>query len=152
MARVISRMGVVSTLSDDKVDEAIWQEGCIHIRQRAKSVIVSVDFERLTGSAIAAALYELADRQPTTICLSAGENRIIEVLVGFELAFRRICKMFANADVRENGSDTPWLFGGTSGHCEVNRQSDPETYQPPGFGRPFPALMVERGQHTPTVV
>ena len=125
---MISPMGVVSTLSEAGGGEATGNEGCIHIRQGAKSVIVSVDFERLTGPAIAAALYELADMQPTKVCLTSGGNKI-EVLVGFEAAFRRICQTFANADVRENGSDTPWMSGGTPGHFEVNRQSGPETYQ-----------------------
>src|SRR4051794_15948346 len=129
MALMISPMGVVSTLSKDGGGDATGTEGCIHIRRGAKSVTVSVDFERLTGPAIAAALYELADMQPTKVCLTAGENRTIEVLVGFDSAFRRICELFANADVRENSSNTPWLSGGTSGHFEVNRQSAPETYQ-----------------------
>ena len=125
---MISPVGVVSTQSEDGWGVTTGNEGCIHIRRRAKSVIVSVDFERLTGPAIAAALYELADMQPTKICLISDGNRI-EVLVGFESAFRRICELFANPDVRENGSDTPWLSGATPGHFEVNCQSGPKTYQ-----------------------
>ena len=121
MALMISPVGVVSTLSGAGWGDATANEGCIHIRRGAKSVIVSVDFERVTGPAIAAALYELADMQPAKICLTAGENRI-EVLVGFESAFRRICKVFAHANVREHGSDTPWLSGGTSTLFELNRQ------------------------------
>src|ERR1044072_310700 len=108
MALMISPMGIVSTLSENGEGEATGNEGCIHIRRGAKSVIVSVDFERLTGPAIAAALYELADMGPTKICLTAGESRTVEVMVGFDAAFRRICKIFASANVREHGSDTPW--------------------------------------------
>jgi hypothetical protein len=91
-------------------------------------VIISVDFERLTGSAIAAALYELADMRPTKICLTAGENAVIKVMVGFESAFKRICEIFADANVRENGSDMSWLPGRTYGRFEVKHKSANETY------------------------
>src|ERR1041384_5778703 len=121
MALMISPVGVVSTQSEDGWGVTTGNEGCIHIRRRAKSVIVSVDFEHLTGPAIAAALYELADMQPTKVCLTAGKNRTVEVLVGFEAAFRRICEIFANVDVRENDSNMPWLSAGTPGHFEVIR-------------------------------
>jgi hypothetical protein len=128
MALVISQVGVVSNLSEDRVGDATWNEGCIHVRQRAQSVIISVDFERLTGPAVAAALYELADMRPKQICLTAGKNTIIEVMVGFESAFKRICEIFANANTREDGSDRPWLPGGTGNYFEVKHQSENETY------------------------
>jgi hypothetical protein len=128
MALVISRIGVVSTLSEDGGSNAIWNEGCIHIRQRAQSVIITVDFERLTGPAIAAALYELADLQPKQVCLTADKDTIIEVMVGFEWASRRLCEIFANANIREDGSDRPLLSSGTCNSFEVKHQSENETY------------------------
>jgi hypothetical protein len=64
MSLVIGPLGIVSNLSNDSAGEATWNEGCIHIRQRARSVIMSVDSDLLTGPAVAAALYELADMQP----------------------------------------------------------------------------------------
>jgi hypothetical protein len=64
VALVISSSGTVTDLSDDQVDDVAWNAGCIHIRQLGQSVIMSVAFDRLTGPAIAAALYELGDTRP----------------------------------------------------------------------------------------
>jgi hypothetical protein len=126
MALVISRIGAVSTLSEEGAGDETWNEGCIHIRQRAQSVIISVDFERLTEPAIAAAFYELADMRPQHICLIAGQNNIIEVLGEFQSALKRIYELLANADIRENGADMPSLPGGIGGCFEVKHQSGPE--------------------------
>jgi hypothetical protein len=103
-------MGTV--LSNHQVDDTIGGNGCIRIHRRARWVVMSINFDRLTRVAIAAALYELADMRPENICLVVGENRISEVLVGFGLAFNRICEIFAKAHVREKCSDTPSLRGG----------------------------------------
>ncbi len=92
-------------------------------------MIVSVNFHSLTGQAIAAALYELSDMRPKNICLTVAQNSIFQVLFGFYSAFKRICEIFANASIRENGSDMPWLPGGTGGRSEMKQQSHPETYQ-----------------------
>ncbi len=129
MALVISPIGVVSILSEDRGCDAVWNEGCIQILQRAESVIISVDFERLTEPAIAAALYELADMRPKKICLTARGDRTIGVLVGFKPAFKRVCEIFANANNRENGSDIPWLPGSTGLCFQVKHQSNLETYK-----------------------
>jgi hypothetical protein len=87
MALVIGLLGAVSTLGDNRAGDATWNEGCIHIRQRAQLAIVSIDFDRLTGPAIAAALYELGDMEPGKICLTAGKNGTTEVLIGFKPPF-----------------------------------------------------------------
>src|SRR4051812_9215293 len=123
MALVIGPLGAVSNLAGDRADDAPWKEGCIHIRRRAQSVIVSIDFDRLTGPAIAAALYELGDMEPERICLTADENGITEVLIGIEAAFRRFCEIFANTDIEEECSDAPWVSTGTI-HCsDVKHQN-----------------------------
>jgi hypothetical protein len=107
MALVIRAAGAVSNLSDDRADDATWSGGCIRFRRKGQSVVVSVDFDRLTGPAIAAALYELGDMQPKEICLAVGESGITEVLVGFESAFHRLCKVFDSANVREECTNVP---------------------------------------------
>jgi hypothetical protein len=94
MTLVIRPSGIVTNLPENKINEAIWNEGCLHIRRRAQSVTMSVAFDRLTAPAIAAALYELADMRPTKICLVGNENQMNEVLVGFRPAFKRICDIF----------------------------------------------------------
>jgi hypothetical protein len=99
MALVISTWGTVANLRDDQVNDATWDQGCVRIRRTRQSVIVSVDSDRLTGPAIAATLYELADMEPQKICLAIGKNRIIEVLIGVEAAFRRICNVFESSCV-----------------------------------------------------
>src|ERR1051325_1663963 len=109
MALVISPLGIVSDLSRGQVDNATWNERGIHIRRRGQSVTMSVAFDRLTGPAIAAALYELGDIRPSRICLAPGESGIAEILVGFESAFHRLCEVFANANVQEKRRDMPWL-------------------------------------------
>lgn len=94
MVLVISPMGIVSDMSEDEVDDALWSEGCIHIYRRAQSVTMSVVFDRLTAPAVAAALYELADMRPAQVSLVERENRMNEILVGFRPAFQRICDIF----------------------------------------------------------
>ena len=95
MALVISSLGIVSDVPEDQIDNVIWDEGYIHIRRRRQSVIMYIAFDRLTGPAVAAALYELADMQPNKVCLVGHENRINDVLVGFRPAFKRICDVFS---------------------------------------------------------
>jgi hypothetical protein len=138
VALIISSSGTVSDLSEYQVDEASWNEGCIHIRQRGQSVIMSVDFDRLTGPAIAAALYELGDMRPKTICLAIDENRITEILVGFEAALRRICTVFANANVREECTDMPWLPGGISSGFETYQSGNEAIDRQGGRSHPVP--------------
>src|ERR1041384_1987071 len=112
MALVVSSLGTVSNLADDRAVDATRKEGCIHIRRRARSVIVSVDFDRLTGPAIAAALYELGDMELDKICLTVGENKITEVLVGWGPAAQRLCELLTSVDLREecldNSSQSRW--------------------------------------------
>ena len=109
MTLVIGPLGTVSDLANDRVDDATRNEGCIHIHRTAGSVILSVAFDRLTGPAIAAALYELYDMRSEKICLVISKNDIIEILIGLELIFRRICAVYANALIREECADTPYL-------------------------------------------
>jgi hypothetical protein len=128
MALMIGPLGTVSNLAGDRVDDATWKEGCIHICRRGLSVIVSLNFDRLTGPAIAAALYEIGDMEPDKICLTVGGNGIPEVLIGFELAFRRLCEVFANVDISEECLDIPWLPGGTINTFPVTHQSSNVRY------------------------
>jgi hypothetical protein len=140
MALVISSLGTVSDLSEDQVDEASWNAGCIHIRQRGQSVIMSVAFDRLTGPAIAAALYELGDMQPKKICFASSESGIPEVLIGFELAFHRLCTVFASANIPEECTGMPSLPGPIdsdfvkyqSGSEVIDRQDDRNRSVPEG--------------------
>jgi hypothetical protein len=140
MALVICRSGIVSELSEDRVEEAPWNEGCIHIRRREQSVTMSVNFNRLTVPAIAAALYELGDMRPKQICLAVGESGIAEVLVGFEAALHRICEVFANANVREECTDIPLPFSrigrgfeqDQSGNEVIGRHGDRDRSVPDG--------------------
>jgi hypothetical protein len=127
MALVISPLGIVSNLSEYRVDEATWNEGCIHIRRRAQSVIVSVDFDRLTGPAIAAALYEIADMRPKKICLSQRERITGEVLIGFGPAFQRICKVFATSLSKGSAqtySDRPAASDADFFHADISREDN----------------------------
>ena len=150
MALVIGPLGTVSNLADDRAYDAPWKEGCIHIRRRARSVIVSIDFDRLTGPAIAAALYELGDMEPEKICLTVGDKGITEVLIGFEPAFRRLCEIFANTDIGEECPDAPWMSSGTIHYSDVKHQSNNRAYlletspQPLGFATTVLASTVEQ--------
>jgi hypothetical protein len=94
MVLAITPAGMVSNLSEDQIDEATWDDACIHISRRARSAIVSVDFRRVTSPAIAAALYEIADLRPKEITLFGNDNRMSEVLAGFQPAFQRLCDIF----------------------------------------------------------
>src|SRR3954470_8881362 len=111
MALVIGPLGIMSNLSKGHIDTATWDERCIYIRRRGQSVTMSVIFDRLTGPAIAAALYELGDMRPNKTYLITGANRKVEVLVGFEAAFHRLCEVFANASIHEECQVMSWLPG-----------------------------------------
>ena len=77
MALLVSPLGVISDLPDDQVGPATWNEGCVRLCRGGESVVVSVDLDRLTGPAIAATLYELADMQPHAICVAFETKRMI---------------------------------------------------------------------------
>lgn len=90
----ITPAGVVSDLSKDSFDEAKWDDACIHIFPHSRSVIVSVNFSRVSASAIAAALYVIVDLRPTKITLFGSDNNISKVLGGFQSGFQRLCEIF----------------------------------------------------------
>lgn len=128
MALVIGPLGSVSNLDDDRAGDATWNGGCIHIRRRTRSVVVSVDFNRLTGPAVAAALYEIADMEPDRICFTTSENTTTELLIGFEPAFRRLREIFASVNLREESPDIPSVPGGITGHRHAEHRSGNGAY------------------------
>jgi hypothetical protein len=62
-------------------------------------VIVSVKSDCLTGPAVAATLYELADMRPHAVCFAFETKNVIQIIIGAARAFSRIYKVFADGDV-----------------------------------------------------
>jgi hypothetical protein len=123
MALVVSPLGVISDLPDDHVGAANWNEGCVRICRGGESVVVAVDSDRLTGPAIAATLYELADMRPRAICFAFEAERIIQVIVGTAEAFPHIYEVFADGNAIGGRPGRPWLLGVINDQFEVSIES-----------------------------
>jgi hypothetical protein len=120
MTLVVSPRGVVSDLPEDQVGAPNWNEACVRVSRGAESVIVSVDCDRLTGPAIAATLYELADLRPNAICFAFETKRTIQIIIGATQTFPRIYKVFADGSAREKCPNQSWLLGVINDQFEVS--------------------------------